>query len=235
MKLSIIIPAKNEEETLGPLLDGLNDIIGRHYPSNAEIVVVNDHSTDRTTEVARSHGARVVDNPRTGGKGHALIAGFERAGGEYFIMMDADGSHLPEFIPEFVRHLDEGEGLVIGSRQLGGSEEYTFLRCFGNIVLSGAFNVITGLHITDLLNGYKGFRRDVFTSYKYHSSEFEIEIELVANALKGGYRLGEFACHEKARAGGQAKSRVVRHGTRFLWKILKKTIPYRLSKTFQRA
>ena len=75
--------------------------------------------------------------------------------------------------------------------------------------------MITGLHITDVLNGYKGFRRDVFTRYKYKSGEFEIEIELVANALKAGYQIGEFACHEKARAGGEAKSRVIRHGTRF--------------------
>lgn len=229
MKLSIIIPAKNEEATLAALLPEVNAVLRKHFPGQSEVILVNDHSTDHTAEIGKSHGATVIDNPYGRGKGHALIAGFERATGDYLVMMDADGSHLPEFIPEFVTYLDKGFGLVIGSRQLGGSEEYTFLRCFGNIILSGAFNVITKLHITDVLNGYKGFRRDVFTRYKYKSGEFEIEIELVANALKAGYQIGEFACHEKARAGGEAKSRVVRHGTRFLWKILQLTIPYRLS------
>jgi len=228
MKVSIIIPAKNEEASLPPLLNGLRAVLAKtSYPS--EILVVNDHSTDRTREVSLENGAKVVDNPGRGGKGRALICGFEKAEGEYMIMMDADGSHVPEFIPDFVTLLDQGYGLVIGSRQLGGSDEYTFLRALGNIFLSGVFNLITRNHITDVLNGYKGFKREVFTKFKYKSDEFEIEIELVANALKAGYPIGEFACHEKARAGGEAKSRVVRHGTRFLWKILQLTIPYRLS------
>jgi glycosyltransferase involved in cell wall biosynthesis len=228
MKVSIIIPAKNEEEALPPLLDSLRAVLAKNSFS-AEIIVVNDHSTDGTRKVSEEHGALVVDNLGHGGKGRALITGFQKAAGDYMIMMDADGSHLAEFIPDFVSNLDQGYGLVIGSRQLGGSDEYTFLRALGNIFLSGVFNLITKNHITDVLNGYKGFKREVFTQFTYYSDEFEIEIELVANALKAGYRIGEFACHEKARAGGVAKSRVVRHGTRFLLKILQLTIPYRLS------
>jgi glycosyltransferase involved in cell wall biosynthesis len=232
MKLSIVIPAHNEEETLPRLLSELRNVTAP-FGGDCEIIVVNDHSKDRTRAICLEHGVRLLDNGRRNGKGNALITGFENAKGDYIVMMDADGSHLPEYIPEFVKQLDQGYGLVIGSRQLGGSEEYTFLRCFGNIILSGAFNVITGLHITDVLNGYKGFHRDVFTKFSYRSAEFEIEIELVGNALKAGYRIGEFACHEKARAGGEAKSRVVRHGTRFLLKILQVTIPYRLTQTFK--
>jgi len=233
MKLSVIIPAKNEAETLPPLLEALRAVLGRQ-PWESEILVVDDHSTDETAAAAKAHGAGVVSNLRRGGKGNALISGFEKARGDYLVMMDADGSHLPEFIPDFVRLLEEGYGLVIGSRQLGGSDEYTFLRALGNIFLSGVFNLITENRITDVLNGYKGFRREIFTRFPYRSAEFEIEIELVANALKAGTRIGEFACHEKARSGGQAKSRVVRHGTRFLWKILQLTVPYRLSRLVRR-
>jgi glycosyltransferase involved in cell wall biosynthesis len=235
MKVSIIIPAKNEEACLPDLLQGLRRVASTHPEYAMELIVVNDHSTDRTAEVSRTHGAIVVDNPGKPGKGRALITGFKSASGDYLIMMDADGSHLPEFVPDFVHFLDKGYGLVIGSRQLGGSDEYTFLRSLGNIFLSGVFNLITGNHITDVLNGYKGFRREVFTRYPYRSGEFEIEIELVANALKAGYRIGEFACHEKERAGGVAKSKVIRHGTRFLWKILQLTIPYRLSRIGKKA
>jgi len=233
VKLSVIIPAKNEEETLPPLLRDIRSVLSKcSYAS--EVIVVNDHSTDRTADVAREGGAIVVDNPGRGGKGRALVCGFQKAAGDYMVMMDADGSHLPDYLPEFVTWLDQGYGLVIGSRQLGGSDEYAFVRALGNIFLSGVFNLITGNHITDVLNGYKGFRREVFTKFQYKSGEFEIEIELVANALKAGYRIGEFACHEKSRAGGEAKSRVVRHGTRFLWKILQLTVPYRLSSRYKK-
>jgi hypothetical protein len=69
------------------------------------------------------------------------------------------------------------------------------------------------------LNGYKAFRRDVFDDFNYTSSMFEIEIELIANTLRKGYRVVEVLSHERARAGGEAKSRVIRHGTRFFWRI----------------
>jgi len=228
MKVSVIIPAQDEAASLPALLSGLRAVLGQ-AAFESEVIVVNDHSTDRTADVARENGARVVENTGPRGKGRALRSGFERAAGDYWIMMDGDGSHRPEFIPQFVNMLDEGYGLVIGSRQLGGSDEYTFVRALGNIFLSAVFNGIAGCHITDVLNGYKGFRRDVFACFPCRSREFEIEIELAANALKAGYRIGEFACHEKSRAGGVAKSRVIRHGCRFLWKILRLTLPYRLS------
>jgi glycosyltransferase involved in cell wall biosynthesis len=233
MKLSVVIPAQNEAASLPALLKNLRHVLGA-CAFSSEVIVVNDHSTDRTSEVIQEHGIRLVDNTARPGKGRALICGFEASLGDYIVMMDADGSHLPEFIPEFIRELDSGYGLIIGSRQLGGSDEYTFLRSLGNIFLSGIFNVLTNNHITDVLNGFKGFRRDIFTRFKYKSGEFEIEIELVANALKAGYRIGEFACHEKARSGGVAKSRIVRHGCRFLCTILTTTIPYRLSKTVRK-
>ncbi len=233
MKVSIVIPAKNEADVLPSLLTSVQTVLGK-CAFSSEVIVINDHSSDQTAEFSRAKGAIVIDNPGKGGKGRALICGFQKAAGDYIIMLDADGSHLPEYIPEFVDLLDKGYGLVVGSRQLGGSDEYAFVRALGNIFLSGVFNLITKNTITDVLNGYKGFRREVFTRFRYKSGEFEIEIELIANALKAGYKIGEFACHEKSRAGGEAKSRVIRHGTRFLWKIIQLTIPYRLSSTFRR-
>jgi hypothetical protein len=80
--------------------------------------------------------------------------------------------------------------------------------------------VFTGCHLTDALNGYKVFRRDIFTDFEYTSKAFEIEIEIIANTLRKGYRIVEVSSHERARAGGEAKSFVVRHGTRFLLRIM---------------
>ena len=217
--LSIVIPAKNEEETIGQVLADLNKVLPSLHGYDIEVICVDDRSTDRTAEICRSHGAKVVPNTRRSGKGMALRAGFEASTGDYIMMMDADYSHRPEDIPTFLEGMREGVGLIIGSRVFGGSEEYTHIRALGNVFLSAAFGLCCGRYLSDALNGYKLFRRDVFTDFTYTSKAFEIEIEIIANTLRKGYKVVEVISHERARAGGEMKSRVVRHGTRFLLRI----------------
>jgi glycosyltransferase involved in cell wall biosynthesis len=218
--VSIIIPAKDEEATLPHLLEDLNRVIPTLEGYQVEVICVDDHCRDRTAAIGRAMGARIVENHRKPGKGNALRAGFEAATGDLLMMMDADYSHRPEDIPGFLSAMRDGVGLVIGSRVFGGSEEYTHIRALGNVFLSGALGLSVGRYLSDALNGYKLFRRDVFTSFVYTSRMFEIEIELIANAMRKGYRVVEVISHERARAGGEMKSRVIRHGTRFLARII---------------
>ena len=218
-KVSVIIPAKDEEATLGNVLDDLNKTIVDMPKYEFEVICVDDHSVDATANIARSFGARVVENGRKAGKGMALRAGFEAATGEILVMMDADYSHRAEDMPRMLEALTDGVGLVIGSRVVGGSEEYTHVRALGNVFLSAMLGLCTHRYLSDALNGFKVFRRDVFTEYRYTSRAFEIEIEIIANAMRKGYRIVEVRSHERARAGGEMKSRVVRHGTRFLLRI----------------
>lgn len=220
IRLSVIIPAKDEEQTLPQLLEDLKQVIPTLEGYDVELICVDDHCRDRTAAIARAYGARVVENKRKPGKGNALRAGFEAATGELLLMMDADYSHRPEDMPAFLSAMRDGVGLVIGSRVFGGSEEYTHVRALGNVFLSGALGLSVGRYLSDALNGYKLFRKDVFTSFEYTSRMFEIEIELIANTLRKGYRVVEVISHERARAGGMMKSRVVRHGTRFLMRII---------------
>ena len=220
MRLSVVIPARNEEETLPLVLGDLNEAIGGLHGWSVEVICVDDHSKDRTADIARAYGARVVRNEGRGGKGRALRAGFAAANGDVIAMMDADYSHRAEDLPLFLDALKSGVGLVIGSRVIGGSEEYTHIRALGNVFLSTVLGLCTRRYLSDALNGYKVFRRDVFTDFQYTSDEFEIEIEIIANTLRKGYRVVEVSSHERARSGGVKKSRVVRHGTRFLLRIL---------------
>jgi len=219
--VSIVIPAMNEEPTLGKVLGDLEGALAKMPQHSFEVVVVDDHSTDRTADIAREHGVTVVANPGRGGKGMALRLGFSSSSGDILAMMDADYSHRAEELPRFLEAIAEPSvGLVIGSRVVGGSEEYTHIRALGNVFLSATLGLCTGRYLSDALNGYKVFRRDVFTDFKYTSRAFEMEIEIIANTLRKGYRVVEITSHERARAGGMAKSRVVRHGTRFLARIL---------------
>jgi glycosyltransferase involved in cell wall biosynthesis len=219
-KISVVVPAQNEEETLGNVLHDLNKTISQMPNYEFELICVDDHSTDATANIARSYGARVVENKRKRGKGMALRAGFEAAEGDVIVMLDADYSHRAEELPRLLRAMTDGVGLVIGSRVVGGSEEYTHVRALGNVFLSATLGLCTKRYLSDALNGFKVFRRDVFTDFEYTSKAFEIEIEIIANALRKGYRVVEVSSNERARAGGEMKSRVVRHGTRFLLRIL---------------
>jgi glycosyltransferase involved in cell wall biosynthesis len=224
MKVSVVIPAHNEEQTLPWVLRDLNDTTASLPHDEFEIIVVDDHSSDATANVSRQFGAMVVHNEGRGGKGMALRAGFARATGDVIVMMDADYSHRAEDLPVLLQSLTGATGLVIGSRVYGGSDEYTPVRALGNVFLTAALGLCTGRFLSDALNGYKAFRRDVFTDFTYTSRAFEIEIELVANALRKGYKVVECSSHERVRAGGEAKSRVVRHGTRFLLRIIREAL-----------
>ncbi len=218
-KLSVLIPAKNEEMNVGLVMDDINRTVAQMPGYEVEVLVVDDNSTDRTGEVAREHGARVARNTGPSGKGRALRLGFKNAGGDVMVMMDADYSHRAEEIPVLVEAVQGDVGLVIGSRVFGGSEEYTPVRALGNVFLTAAMGLFLGRYLSDALNGFKAFRRDVFDDFNYTSKAFEIEIELIANALRKGYRVVEVSSHERARLGGEAKSRVIRHGSRFFWRI----------------
>lgn len=218
-KISVVIPAKDEEDTLGMVMKDLYKVIPNLTGYEVEVICVDDHSTDSTAAIAQSFGANVIGNTEKSGKGIALRKGFKEASGDIFVMMDADYSHRPEDLPIFLEAIEDGVGLVIGSRVVGGSEEYENIRALGNVFISATVGLCTGRYLSDALNGYKAFRRDVFTDFQYTSKAFEIEIEIIANTLRKGYRIVEVNSHERARAGGKEKSKIVRHGTRFFLRI----------------
>lgn len=228
--VSIVIPTKDEEETIGMLLADLKvetEKLKDQY--GFETIVVDDGCVDKTVEVAKEYGCKIIVNGTLHGKGRALDVGFKFATGEYVVMMDGDYSHKPADLSKLLFALDHGCGLVIASRHLGGSGEYTLVRAFGNHFLAFAFRVMFGVGILDPLNGYKAFRSDI-AQIGYESKDFEIEIEIISNALKKGYDVCEVPSFERARAGGKMKSRAYIHGPKFLMKILKLGFKHRFGK-----
>lgn len=234
VKISVIIPAKDEEETIGKVLTDVQTTI-KTLPSYIwEILVIADHCTDKTAEIAKKHGSIVLTNPYAPGKGNALKIGFTHATGDVIVMMDADYSHRAEDMERFLTVLaPEGVGMVIGSRSLGGSDEYTFVRVLGNVFLTSCVNLLFGLHLSDGLNGYKALKSCVIKDNIFSSHSFEIEIELIYHTLLEKQTIIEISSHERRRAGGKMKSHAIIHGTKFLWCILKKGIQYNIQKWFQ--
>jgi hypothetical protein len=102
----------------------------------------------------------------------------------------------------------------------GGSDEYTRVRALGNIFLTAAFGLLHKRYLSDALNGFKAFQRDVVRRRPLTAVMFDTEIELLTAALRGGHRIVEVPSHERRRQGGQAKSRVIRHGAAFLKRFI---------------
>ena len=218
--VSVVIPAKNEEESLPAVLNELKVVVNSS-PYRIEVIVVNDRSTDNTAEVAGKFAfVKVVDNQYPSGKGGALRFGFESAQGEYIAMMDADFSHNAMDLPVLLQEAKQHQGLVVGSRIYGGSDEYTRVRAFGNVLLTWFFGCMHGRYLSDALNGFKVFHRDIYHHFDYTSVNFEIEIELLSNALRLGRKITECPSHERKRSGGQLKSSVIKHGTLFMTRII---------------
>ena len=226
--VSVIIPAKDEEASIGNVLKDLNNVIKKTKKYSFEVIVVDDKSRDKTAKIARKYRAKVIRNEGESGKGKAIDLGFRNAKGDYIVMLDADYSHKPEDIPFYLEKLDKGYGLIVGSRHFGGSEEYDIIRYLGNFFLTGAFRAFFGVPLSDALNGFKAFKRNIIENYKYKSKDFEIEIEIIANALREKEKIGEIPSHERARFGGKMKSFAPVHGTKFLLKIISEGTKLRL-------
>lgn len=218
--ISIVIPARNEEETVGLVVRDCKAVCGQHGIEH-EVIVVDDGSQDGTKEIAAKAGAVVIENTGRHGKGLALRLGFKNARHNTIVMLDADYSHRAEDIPKLLDEFKRGYGIIIANRFIGGSDEYSTMRAFGNYFLTLVFCQLFGFHLNDSINGYKVLDKRIVTSFDYVAEDFSIEVELMANARALGLSVGQVPSHERARQGGKAKSFVFKHGFSFLSRILK--------------
>jgi dolichol-phosphate mannosyltransferase len=217
--VSVVIPAKNEERSIGP-------IITRAMSFADEVVVVDGNSKDRTPEIARSLGARVVvDNGK--GKGDAIRVGANAARYTTTVFMDADGSHDPADIPRLVAPIQQsGYHLVIGSRGRGGSDELhgdieKLLRLLGSDIILIAINLRWKQNLTDSQNGFRAIRTAVVRSLGLRENITTIEQEMTMKCLKQGYRVSEVPTHEYAREFGTSTIRLRKVAFRYIYSFLR--------------
>lgn len=214
--VTVVVPALNEALNIGWVLERLPECVD-------EVIVVDGCSSDDTVEAAlrARPDARIVLEPRPG-KGTALRTGFAHATGDYIVMLDADGSMDPAEISMFTDAVRSGYDFVKGSRHLpdAGSEDLTFLREFGNKALGTAVNMLYGTKFTDLCYGFMAFRRDCLDALDLTADGFEIETQMVVNAVKSGLRIAEVPSFELMRRSGQSNLRTFRDGKRVLRTLL---------------
>ncbi len=215
--VSVVIPAFNEEESIEWVLQELP-------PWVHEVILIDGLSTDRTEAIARTlRPDIVVVHQHQRGKGAALRAGFAAARGDIIVMMDADGSTDPWELDKFVAALESGADFVKGSRIIegGGSVDLTPVRRAGNLGFVLLVNILYGSRFTDLCYGYCAFWRRHLESLRLRADGFEIETELVLNAVQAGLDIREVPSVELARRGGASNLRAFSDGRRVLGTILR--------------
>lgn len=221
--ISVVIPAYNEEKTIGGVIEEtiqVMDSLGMPY----EIIVVDDGSTDRTREVASRYKATVLVNERNQGKGYAMKKGFQRAQGDIIVTIDADGAHNPKEIPDLLNPLFKGADIVTGSRFLEGRKDHTSkLNALGNQFFNATIMVLTRKMITDSQTGLRAFKREFLRKINLESYGYEIETEITVKGLKNGFVLHEIPISCRKREYGNSKLRIFSDGLKILKTILKST------------
>ena len=209
MKLSVIICAYNERETILQVLEGTRAaLFGGGW--DKEIIVVDNCSTDGTRELLQEldmPDVRVIYQPRNLGKGASIRAGFAHAGGDFGFIQDADLEYDPADQPRFVAKACEGNlDALYGSRTLGGQAVYVYAANYWAVRgLTGLTNLLFGARYTDVATASKLVRTRVFRSLNLRGSGFDLDFELSNKLARGRYRVGEIAIAYKPRTIAQGK------------------------------
>jgi len=226
MKLTVVIPVYNEEETVAQVVRRVQET-----PYETEILIVDDCSTDGTAEVlskiaaqARDKGAvRVFRHAKNMGKGGALRTAFAEVTGDIVVIQDADLEYDPRDYPALLEPILDGRAdVVYGSRFLGGPHRVLlFWHRLGNSIVTLLSNVFTNLDLTDMETGYKVFRADVLRKITVRSDRFGVEPELTAKVARMGVRIYETPISYSGRDYAQGKKITWRDGLAALWHILR--------------
>jgi len=154
-KISVIIPAYNEEGAIGRVLDAL---VPMAEANGWEVIVVDDGSTDATAKVADQNGVKVITHPYNRGYGSSLKTGIAAASGNIVVIMDSDGQHDPGDISRLLEHINDHD-VVIGERVKGS--HYLWIRRPGKWLLGNIANFLTGRKIPDINSGLRAYQKDL--------------------------------------------------------------------------
>jgi glycosyltransferase involved in cell wall biosynthesis len=224
-KISIVIPARNEEAGLSRLLPNLKST----FPQ-AEILIVDDGSTDRTPEIARQHDTQLVQHPRSMGNGAAIKSGARVATGDILIFMDSDGQHQPEDIVHLMAALDEGYDMAVGARTR--NSQAGAHRAIANGFYNRVASWMVGHKVEDLTSGFRAVRAEKFRKFLYLlPNGFSYPTTITMCFFRAGHPIKYIPIHAPKRMG-KSHLRILRDGLRFLLIIFRIATLYSPLKLF---
>ena len=237
MKLSVVIPAHNEEETVGETVESLASALSREGIDH-ELIVVDDSSTDGTAAVVERLAAehpqvRCLPSPYRNGFGFAVRAGLEKFEGDAVAIVMADGSDSPEDLISYHRLLEEGYECAFGSRFVHGSTvtDYPTSKLVMNRIVNWGIRVLFRHGYNDTTNAFKAYRREVIESVQpLLSHHFNLTVELPLKAVVRGYSYGIVPISWTNRKAGVSKLSLNEMGSRYLFIVLYVFLEHHLSR-----
>ena len=213
-KISIIIPAHNEAENIGTLVREIRSL----YPE-AEVIVVNDGSTDETAKAAHEAGAEVYSHPYNIGNGAAIKSGIRAASGDILVFMDADGQHKPEDVARLLELFPEFD-MVVGARSFSG--QASFGRAIGNKVYNWLGSYVAKFPIHDLTSGFRAVKADIAHGFLYLlPNTYSYPTTLTLGVLRSGRSLKYIPIQARSRKRGTSGIKLFRDGVRFFMIIIR--------------
>ncbi len=224
--ISIILPAKNEAAALATLLPRL-----REAQPEAEILVVDDGSTDATPALCAENGVRCLSSPYSMGNGAAIKRGARAARGDVLVFMDADGQHDPDDVARLLAKLDEGYDMVVGARDWSGQAGVG--RGLANSLYNWLASRITGHRIEDLTSGFRAVRAEHFRQFLYLlPNGFSYPTTSTMAFFRSAYGVAYLPIQVARRDGTTSHIKPLRDGLRFLLIIFKIATLYSPLKLF---
>jgi len=216
-KISIILPAKNESANIAAVIKNIK----KHCNNlnNYEILIINDGSTDNTSEIAETNGARVITHPYSMGNGAAIKTGARNATGNIFVFMDADGQHNPADIPKLLNKMNQGYDMVVGARI--PSAQASLPRRFANTFYNRFASLMTGHRIEDLTSGFRAVKAQQFRKFLYLlPNGFSYPTTSTMAFFRSGFPVAYIPIN-CAKREGKSHIRVAKDGMRFFIIILR--------------
>jgi dolichol-phosphate hexosyltransferase len=221
--LSILMPVYNEYERVER---AIADVLGTELPSEFELIIVDDGSTDGTREILRSSNwdprVRLLEHDVNQGKGAAIRTGLSHANGEFAAIFDADLEYDPADLGLLMPPLLDGRAnACFGVRAFDGYTSHSFLFVLGNKGVTLACNILYNVYLHDIMTCHKMIRTDIFRSLPLQSPGFAIEPEITARLVQRGERIYEVPVHYRARATEEGKKLTALDGFRVIGTLLR--------------
>jgi glycosyltransferase involved in cell wall biosynthesis len=228
--LSVVIPALNEEECIYGVIENLVKKL-ESYAGFTEIIVVDDGSSDRTAEMARAAGARVIQHPYNIGNGASIKTGIRHAKGDWVAFMDADGQHSPEDLFQLLALMSKYD-MVVGARTL--KSKVSKFRTVGNTMLRLFAQWLVGQKIPDLTSGFRVMRQRKLSEFvNLLPNRFSYPSTITMAFIKSGYTVGYVPLDSiRRRAGGKSSIKPFRDGFRFLYIMARLAVLFEPMKLF---
>ena len=225
MKLSILMPVYNEEARLA---DAVKQALDVQYPCEIELVVVDDGSTDRTSQILAgmdNSRMRVILHERNQGKGAAIMTAVTAAEGDYLVILDADLEYSPTDIPKLLQPVLEGRTTVVyGNRTFGSHSSFSFWYVMGNKAVTTAANMLFNCYLGDLETCFKLMPVELYRSLRIRSRGFGMEAEVTGKLLRNRYRPYEVPISYHARSREEGKKITWQDGVEALWILLRERL-----------